>query len=101
MQYMVVLEPIPAGGYRGVVPALPGCVGEGPTREEALAQVKVALEGRLAQVEFARVEVHTPVRGVAGNPWLETAGWFADDEGLEEILGEIYAAREAEKPSHG
>ena len=97
VQYTVVLEPRPSGGYRGIVPALPGCVGEGLTREETLAQVRAALEERLRQVEFTRLEVSTPARGVEGNPWLETTGWFTDDEGLEDMLRDIYAARDAEK----
>lgn len=100
MQYTVVLEPRPSGGYRGIVPAIPGCMGEGLTREEALAQVKAALEERLTRVEFARLEVSTLARGIEGNPWLETAGWFADDEGLEDMLRDIYVARDAEKESN-
>lgn len=99
MQYTVVLESRPSGGYRGIVPALPGCMGEGLTREEALAQVKVALEERLRQVEFACLEVSVPARGIEGNPWLATAGWFAADEGLKDMLREIYDARDAEKES--
>jgi predicted RNase H-like HicB family nuclease len=99
VQYTVVLEIRPSGGYRGIVPALPGCVGEGLTREEALARVKAALEERLTQVEFARLEVSTPPRSIEGNPWLETAGWFADDEDLEDMMCDIYAARDAEKES--
>lgn len=97
MQYMVVLESRPSGGYRGIVPALPGCMGEGLTREEALARVKASIEERLRDVEFARVEVSVTGRSIEGNPWLDTAGWFADDEGLEDMLREIYAARDAEK----
>ncbi len=32
-----------------------------------------------------------------GNPWLETAGLFADDDTLELMLQEIYAERAAER----
>jgi len=33
------------------------------------------------------------------NPWLATAGSFADDPALEPMLSEIYAARAAERPA--
>lgn len=35
------------------------------------------------------------------NPWLKTAGMFADDPTLEPMLEEIYAAREAEAAAIG
>jgi predicted RNase H-like HicB family nuclease len=43
----VVLYPDGAGGFTAVVPALPGCVAEGETREEALASLREAVEGYL------------------------------------------------------
>ncbi len=42
--YTVILEPDPeAGGYTVLVPALPGCVTEGATVEEALANAREAI----------------------------------------------------------
>jgi predicted RNase H-like HicB family nuclease len=43
MKFRVVLEPSEEGGFTAVVPALPGCVSEGDTREEALANVREAI----------------------------------------------------------
>jgi predicted RNase H-like HicB family nuclease len=40
----VILEPNELGGYTAVVPLLPGCISEGDTREEALANIKEAIE---------------------------------------------------------
>jgi predicted RNase H-like HicB family nuclease len=40
----IVLEPSDEGGYTVFVPALPGCISEGDTREEALANIRQAIE---------------------------------------------------------
>lgn len=46
MRYTVVLEPDEEGrGYTVRVPALPGCVTEGETREEALDNAREAILG--------------------------------------------------------
>jgi predicted RNase H-like HicB family nuclease len=46
MNYTVVLEPDEDGqGYTVRVPALPGCVTQGRTREEALERAKEAIAG--------------------------------------------------------
>ncbi|HLI18587.1 MAG TPA: type II toxin-antitoxin system HicB family antitoxin [Rhodanobacteraceae bacterium] len=44
MRYTVVLEREPDGGYIAEVPALPGCVSQGDTRSEALANIREAIE---------------------------------------------------------
>ncbi|MCD5390259.1 type II toxin-antitoxin system HicB family antitoxin [candidate division NPL-UPA2 bacterium] len=40
----IILEPSEEGGYTVIVPALPGCVSEGNTREEALKNIREAIE---------------------------------------------------------
>jgi len=47
----VVLEKSDDGGYTVYVPALPGCISEGDTIEEALANIKEAIELYLEPVE--------------------------------------------------
>lgn len=44
MKYKVVLEQQEEGGYTVYVPALPGCVSQGETTEEALFNIKEAIE---------------------------------------------------------
>src|ERR1700740_1516514 len=44
MRYTVVLEQEEDGGYVASVPALPGCVSQGDTRSEALANIREAIE---------------------------------------------------------
>ncbi len=47
----VVLEPSEDGGYTVHVPSLPGCISEGETAEEALANIREAIELYLEPVE--------------------------------------------------
>lgn len=44
-KYTAIFEPAEEGGYVVSVPALPGCVTEGDTFEEALEMVKDAIQG--------------------------------------------------------
>lgn len=40
MKYKVILEPQEEGGYTVYVPSLPGCVSQGETSEEAMANIR-------------------------------------------------------------
>jgi predicted RNase H-like HicB family nuclease len=42
--YTVILKEEPEGGFSVWVPALPGCASQGETREEALANIREAME---------------------------------------------------------
>jgi len=44
MRYTVILQRESDGGYVAVVPSLPGCVSQGDTREEALKNIREAIE---------------------------------------------------------
>ena len=44
MRYTVVLEQESDGGYVASVPALAGCVSQGDSRTEALANIREAIE---------------------------------------------------------
>ena len=43
-KFRVILEPNETGGYTVTVPLLPGCITEGDTKEEALTNIKEAIE---------------------------------------------------------
>jgi len=44
MKLQIVLEPSDEGGYTAYVPALPGCISEGNSRDEALSNIREAIE---------------------------------------------------------
>jgi predicted RNase H-like HicB family nuclease len=43
MELTIVLEEQEEGGYTVFVPALPGCISEGETREEAIENIREAI----------------------------------------------------------
>ncbi|MBI4609109.1 MAG: type II toxin-antitoxin system HicB family antitoxin [Candidatus Rokubacteria bacterium] len=51
MKFKVVLEPSDDGGFTVYVPSLPGCISEGDTEEEALQNIKEAIELYLEPTE--------------------------------------------------
>ena len=44
MKLQIILEPSDEGGYTVFVPALPGCISEGNSREEAINNIREAIE---------------------------------------------------------
>lgn len=52
MKLQIVLEPSDEGGYTVYVPALPGCISEGDTFDEAVNNIREAVELYLKPVEF-------------------------------------------------
>ena len=44
MKLTIVLEPQEEGGFTAYVPSLPGCISEGDTKEEAVKNIKEAIE---------------------------------------------------------
>ena len=51
MKIKIILEPSVEGGYTVVVPSLPGCISEGNSKEEAIQNIKEAVELYMEQVE--------------------------------------------------
>lgn len=47
----VILIPDETGGYTVEVPSLPGCISEGDTVEEALANIQDAIEGFIEMLQ--------------------------------------------------
>ncbi len=51
MKIKVVFEPCEEGGYTVYAPSLQGCISEGDTKEEALINIKEAIELYLEDIE--------------------------------------------------
>jgi len=54
MKLNVIIEKDEAGYYVAEVPALPGCLSQGKTYEEAIANIKEAIEGWLEVISIRR-----------------------------------------------
>jgi predicted RNase H-like HicB family nuclease len=67
MRFTVVFEQEPDGGYVVSVPALPGCVSQGDTRDEALLNIQEAI---LAYTEALKI-AGDPIPADAGCETLE------------------------------
>ena len=112
------------GGYRATVLTLPSLLAEGSTRDEAVINVKQAIEEFFKSAELRTVAVDLPsgkfslaekwlqeARGTQQNAdpapnldkrspriWLETAGMFAgDEEAMWQHIEEIEAERRRQR----
>lgn len=54
-QYTAVFEPEKTGGYSVTIPALPGCISEGDTFEQALENIKEAAELYLEDLKNSEI----------------------------------------------
>jgi len=55
MKIKIILELSEEGGYTAIVPSLPGCISEGDDREEALKNIREAIELYLEPIEDDQV----------------------------------------------
>ena len=65
LNYPVVIEPLPAedgGGFVATVPDLPGCMSDGDTPEEALANVRDAVAKWIDEARALGRSVPNPSR---------------------------------------
>lgn len=67
MSYTVILEQEPDGEFVALVPALPGCVSQGATRQEVMANIREAIE---LYVEDC-IAAGDPVPSEAGKEFVE------------------------------
>ncbi len=77
--YTVILEPEPTGGYSAHCPALPGCVAQGETQDEALDAITAAIQQSLSA--WAEDDMAPPADSVdyLGDELYEILAARADD----------------------
>lgn len=97
MQFTIILRPQEDGTVTATVPAIPGLAVSGRDRDGVLDLARCAIAEAIDKGQLAVIDVPAPVEATK-NPWIATAGMFADDPTLEPMLEEIYAARDAERP---
>jgi len=61
MKYRVLIEQDEDGVFVAEVPSLPGCISQGETRSEALANIKEAIAGYLESLEAHNEPVPPPI----------------------------------------
>jgi antitoxin HicB len=61
MKFRVVIEPDEDGVFVAECPNLPGCVSQGRTREEAVANIRDAIAGYLASLKKHNEPVPLPI----------------------------------------
>lgn len=72
MGYTVILEKEPNGEYVAVVPALPGCVTQGATRQEAMSNGREAIELYVIELYIEDcIDAGDPIRNEAGKEFVE------------------------------
>ncbi len=65
--YRVLLEPDETGGYVVSCPSLPGCYSQGETVEDALANIKEAIELCLEDLQARNEEIPDPSGVLVGS----------------------------------
>jgi predicted RNase H-like HicB family nuclease len=79
MRLHVVVEEDEAGYFAAEVPALPGCLSEGKTREEAIANVKEAIEGWLEVMEAKQaIDTERTIEVIVG--WQNASGCLPEQK---------------------
>jgi hypothetical protein len=91
-QYQVLVRSGSSDLFLASVLGMEDCVGEGRTREEAIAKAKAALVDRLARGEIVTIDVENGPMAAA-NVWREEAGRFRENPAFDEFVTETQSER--------
>ena len=61
MKFRVTIEPDEDGVFVAECPTLPGCISEGKTRDEAMANIRDAIQGYLESLKKHGEPVPSPI----------------------------------------
>jgi predicted RNase H-like HicB family nuclease len=95
MKYTVILTTKPNGGIHVSVPALPDCVVEADSRDEALHLAREAIVRIVERSEITQVDIPQPSFAASGNdvPW-QWFGAFQEDTYWNALFDDIEQRRE-------
>ena len=102
MQYTVFVMQKPDTIWQAIVPTLPNCVAEAPTRGEALSKIRQRIAEIANHIEVLRMPGPDPaqttngsVQSVAQTPW-EWFGKFKDDAAWGLLFDDLEQERDAQ-----
>ncbi len=95
MEFLIAVRPDAPDRFVAEVVGLPKHRAVAATEDEAVSLVRSSLTEWLALAKIVRVEIPGPERD---NPWLEWAGWLADDPHFHEYIAEIERSRSEDSP---
>lgn len=91
-QYQVLVRSGSSDLFVASVLGIEDCVGEGRTKDEAIAKAKAALVDRLARGEIITIDVENGSMSSA-NVWREEAARFRNDPTFDEFVNETQSER--------
>jgi len=97
MEYPVLIQSKRGGGYKAVIPMLPKCRSTGATEEEALANLRTALNRFMQKAKITSIQIDG--NGQKQNdPWLAMAGKWANDPTFDDFQKIVEKFRKRPKP---
>lgn len=93
-QYQVIVRSGSSDLFLASVLGVDDCVGQGRTREGAIAKAKAALVERLAKGEIVTIDIDVENGSMStASIWTEEAGRFRDDPTFDEFVTETQSDR--------
>lgn len=107
MEYTTLLTHQPDSLWRAVVPGLPDCVAEAPSRAEVLVKIQKRIAETVSYTEVLQIEVPASPKNTNGTsngkpvamPW-QWFGTFQEDAQWKELFEDIEQQRDAQ-PADG
>lgn len=109
MEYTTLLTHQPDSPWRAVVPGLPGCTAEAPSRAEVLVEIQKRIAEMASYTEVLQIEVPASPKSTNGTasekPIHPSKHWqwfgtFQDDAQWKELFEDIEEQRDAQ-PADG
>ena len=94
MQYQVFVQSHDEQHFSASIVGMPNLTVEGATEEEAISNVKSALEAQLAKGKFISIEVNSETGSNEAIPQMKYAGIFENDPTFDDFMEKLALIRE-------